>query len=97
MAEYDDNPEERLVNQAEEFMRQGRYQDAIGRYEEICSMSPSDAMLRLLMPVLWNVPVMCNKLKKSSTIPPRLTAIIEMFIAFSIYFLSAAKIIIVPY
>ncbi len=47
MAEFDDSPEESLVNEAEELMRQGRYQDAVGRYEELCNVAPSDVMAKL--------------------------------------------------
>lgn len=42
MAEFDDNFEERLTNEAEELMRQGRFQDAASRYQELCSRIPSD-------------------------------------------------------
>lgn len=47
MAGFDENSEEKLISEAEDLMRQGRYQDAVGRYEELCTMSPSDVMVRL--------------------------------------------------
>ena len=47
MAGFDDSSEDRLTNEAEELMRQGRYQDAVGLYEELCKLAPSDVMARL--------------------------------------------------
>ena len=44
---YDDNPDERLIQEAEEFMRQGRYQDAISRYREMRRQSPTDLFASL--------------------------------------------------
>ncbi|NRA36867.1 MAG: tetratricopeptide repeat protein [Planctomycetes bacterium] len=42
MADFDDSSEERLTSEAEELMRQGRFQDAASCYEELCSRSPTD-------------------------------------------------------
>ena len=47
MASFDENSEDRLTNEAEELMRQGRYQDAVGLYKELCMLSPSDVMTNL--------------------------------------------------
>lgn len=43
MAEFDpDNPEDRLVQEAEELMRQRRYGDAVTRYQTLRRQSPTD-------------------------------------------------------
>ena len=39
---FDDNPENKLSLQAEEFMRQGRFHDAVARYEELQQLTPED-------------------------------------------------------
>ena len=38
----DDTPEDRLAQEAEEYMRQGRYQDAVDRYGDLIRRSPTD-------------------------------------------------------
>ena len=42
MAEFDDSPDERLQHEAEELMRQKRYLDAAGRYQDLRSHHPTD-------------------------------------------------------
>ena len=43
----DESAEDRLSQEAEDLMRQGRYQDAAARYQELQRMSPADIWAHL--------------------------------------------------
>jgi tetratricopeptide (TPR) repeat protein len=48
MASFDsDQPEDRLAHEAEELMRQRRFQDAVTRYQDLRSQSPTDLWTQL--------------------------------------------------
>lgn len=47
MAEFEDNREERLLHEAEELMRQKRFQDAARRYQDLRSAQPTDLWANL--------------------------------------------------
>ena len=42
-----DQPEDRLLHEAEELMRQRRFQDAVTRYQDLCHQSPTDLWANL--------------------------------------------------
>lgn len=42
-----DQPEDRLLHEAEELMRQRRFQDAVTRYQDLCRQSPTDLWANL--------------------------------------------------
>jgi tetratricopeptide (TPR) repeat protein len=47
MAEFPDNPEDKLVQEAEELMRQRRFLDAASRYQDVRRQSPTDLWANL--------------------------------------------------